>query len=285
MHQEYTIPLKAALNYVKQGLPVFPCCWSIDGKCACGRGHQGRDVGKVPLTPHGLKDAAILSSTVKQYWSRWPNANIGIAIPASHLVLDVDIKHNGFESLGALQQKNGALPPTWLVTTGSGGQHYWYKTERPIRNTTGLGGYSGLDIRGYGGYVIAPPSMHQSGNRYEPSPIWNGNIAPAPGWLMKLCVKPIPQSSTVDTETPIPEGQRNDTLTRDAGAMRRRGLSEEAITAALLIENQQRCRPPLLDEEVRRIAKSVCHYQPEARHNKRPKYQHGIGDDISFLKT
>jgi putative DNA primase/helicase len=189
----------------------------------------------------------------------------------------VDIAHRGLESLEALQTKYDILPPTWLVTTGTGGQHYWYKTNKPIRNTTRLGGFSGLDIRGEGGYVIAPPSMHKSGNRYETSLVWSGPITLAPDWLVKLCLtrQSIP-STPEEKNTPIPEGQRNDALTRDAGAMRRRGLSEQAIAAALLIENRERCQPPLEEIEVLQIAKSVCRYAPEEPPKKLPKYQHGI---------
>jgi len=272
-----SIQLKAALNYVAQGFPVFPCCWTTDGKCECGRGHQGRDIGKVPLTPHGLKDATLMMTRAREYWSRWPNANVAIAIPPTHFVLDVDIEHGGLESLGKLQEKYDALPKTWLVTTGSGGQHYWYKTDTSIRNTTRLDGLSGLDIRGTGGYVIAPPSMHRSGHRYETSEVWNGPVTLAPKWLIDLCSRPqVLQTAGNNTNMPIPEGQRNDTLTRDAGAMRRRGLSEQAIAAALLIENRERCQPPLPEDEVYQIAKSVSRYLPEEPKVRRPKYQHGV---------
>lgn len=272
-----SIQLKAALNYIAQGFPVFPCCWTIDGKCECGRGHQGRDIGKVPLTPHGLKDATLMMTRAREYWAHWPSANVAIAIPPTHFVLDVDIEHGGFESLSKLQEKYDALPTTWLVITGSGGQHYWYKTNTPIRNTTGLDGLPGLDIRGTGGYVIAPPSMHRSGHRYETSEIWNGPIALAPKWLIDICSKTQASQPTNDgSELPIPEGQRNDTLTRDAGALRRRGLSEKAIAAALLIENRERCQPPLPEDEVYRIAKSVCRYPPEEPKVRRPKYHHGV---------
>ena len=255
--------LENALKYVAQGLPVFPLCYpDNNGNCGCGRNHQGRDIGKVPLTPNGLTDATIEADRVRRYWTR-SNANIGIAIPPGFLVLDVDIDHNGFESLGQLQNDHGFdLAPTWLVTTGSGGQHYWYKTDKPIRNTTRLAGYEGLDIRGLGGYVVVPPSLHRSGHYYETSPVWDGPITEAPQKLTQLCNTR--QAIAFSPGETITEGVRNDTLARDAGAMRRRGLSEKAIYAALQVTNQERCQPPLAEDEVKIIAKSIGRYTPEA---------------------
>lgn len=252
--------IDSALKYVSDRLPVLPLCWPDDGACGCGRNHKDKSIGKVPLLENGLTEAAVSETKVKEYWGRWPSANIGIAIPPGLFVLDVDISHNGFESLGLLQESIGELPQTWLITTGGGGQHYYYKTSKTIRNTTKLGGYEGLDIRGIGGYVVAPPSWHKSGERYEVSK-WNGGITLAPESLIELCLSRPTVELTGDGQ-PIAEGSRNDTLTRDAGAMRRRGLSEGAIYAALQITSQERCQPPLDDEEIRIIAKSVTRYPP-----------------------
>lgn len=257
--------LTRALNYAKSDFPVFPCCYpDSDSKCGCGRGHQDRDVGKVPLTQNGLTDATIEQSRVIDYWTRHPQANIGIAIPPGYFVLDVDIGHNGYESLEKLQDEVGLLPKTLQIITGSGGSHFWYNTDREIRNTAKLGGYEGLDIRGLGGYVIAPPSVHKSGNIYEKSPIWSGPIVIAPDTLIELCTKKISGMATTSTsDSPLFEGERNDSMARDAGSMRRRGFSEEAILAALLITNRDKCQPPLDEDEVRNIAKSINRYQPE----------------------
>lgn len=256
--------LKAALEYVSSGFAVFPCCHpDAFGDCGCGRQHRDREVGKVPLTRHGLSDATQTVSGVQDLWSRFPLANIGIAVPAWCFVLDIDREKNGYESLARLQDRFGALPETRLVTTGGLGQHYYYRTDSPIRNTTRLAGLDGVDIRGPGGYVIAPPSRHRSGRRYVVSSIWDGPIAPAPAWLIDLCARG--RGSTAGNShgpNVIIEGERNDTLARDAGAMRRRGLSEEGILAALLVENRNRCQPPLSEEEVARIARSVARYTP-----------------------
>ena len=85
-------PLKAALDYAQRGWPVLPLCWpGPQGDCGCGRGHPPDQVGKAPLTPHGVKDATTDPDTIRTWWRKWPKANIGIALePAGLLVLDLD---------------------------------------------------------------------------------------------------------------------------------------------------------------------------------------------------
>lgn len=269
--------LEAALDYVSKGFPVIPLCWPNPngiGFCGCGRGHIDKSIGKVPLVEHGLKDATQTQAGVREYWTKWPKANIGIVIPPGYFVLDVDILHNGYESLEKLQEA-GELTKTWLITTGSGGQHYWYKTDKEVKNTTRLAGYEGLDIRGVGGYVVAPPSLHRCGLRYEVSPVWDGEITQAPEWLINLCTAKVQMPVSTTSNGSVTEGSRNDTLTRDAGAMRRRGLSEQAIIAALLITNRDKCNPPLPDNEVEIIAKSIGRYAPEINTGK-PRFTGGI---------
>ena len=257
--------LERAIKYAKAGFPVMPLCYPKDGECGCGRNHQGKNIGKVPLTEHGLTDATIDLQRVKEYWEYYPLANIGVAIPDGYFVLDID-GIEGYESLGVLQTNTGALPETLQVTTGSGGSHFWYKTKRPIRNTTKLAGYAGLDIRGVGGYVVSPPSIHKCGLLYALSPVWSGPIKEASASLVSVCTKNYSRpvyTPAAEPDAPIIDGERNDRLTRDAGSMRRRGLSEEAILAALTVINQERCRPPLDEKELANIARSVNRYAPE----------------------
>ncbi len=254
----------AALATIERGFPVFPVCWpNGNSQCGCGRNHQGRDIGKVPMTKHGLKDATVLQLRATEYWKFWPSANIGIAIPEGHFVLDVDAGHGGFKSLEKIQADHEALPKTLSALTGGGGLHVWFKAQG-IRNTVTLAGYPGLDIRGTGGYVVAPPSLHKSGQEY----VWeqiDTPIAEAPLWLTDLCTaKPKAPLSIPGAEVPIPEGQRNQTLASLAGTMRRRGMPLEAIEAALLQVNLRQCNPPLPDKDVQVIAKSVARYQPDS---------------------
>ena len=167
---------------------------------------------------------------------------------------------------------HGALPKTLCVKTGRLGTdghrkgcHYYFRSPEgaAIRNSAGTLG-KGLDIRGEGGYVVAPPSLHPSGLLYE----WMDPVQPLadlPPWLLVKLAKAQPSNlptPAMEQGEVIAEGGRNAHLTRRAGAMRRLGLSCEVITKALLEENQAQCRPPLPDAEVRIIAQSVARYEP-----------------------
>ena len=224
------------------------------------KNHELKNAGKAPITNRGLNDATQTRLGVEEYWRKWPKANIGVVIPAGYFVIDVDPGHGGFESLGKLQGNFGELPYTWTITTGSGGLHYWYRGDG-ARNTVALAGYSGIDVRGIGGYVVAPPSLHREGQRYEVST--NLPIAPAPDWLIELVItKPQAAYQPSREGQQIPEGQRNHTLTSLAGTMRRRGMPEAAIWAALVEVNRSQCIPPLPEGEIKQIAVSVSRYEP-----------------------
>lgn len=260
----------AALWYAENGLPVFPLAWRPKGGgCSCGRADCSAK-GKHPMIPGGFHSATKDPAIIKSWWAAWPDANIGLPTgPVSGLwVLDIDPKHGGDETLDNLILEYGRFTDAAAVQiTGGGGKHLAFKwTGAPIRNSAGKIG-PGIDVRGEGGYIVVSPSLHSSGRRY----IWDGigntkgllHLTAAPAWLVELVMDRAPAKvSHGQPEAPIPEGQRNPTLTREAGAMRRRGLSPEAIAAALLVLNEQRCQPPLSEAEVRQIAESIGHYAP-----------------------
>ncbi len=163
--------LDAALSYANAGYHVFPI-YEIrdDGTCACGS--ECNSPGKHPRTKHGLYEATTDHGQILDWWSEWPNANVGIRTgPESKLlVLDVDPKSGGGASLDQLSKKLNGFPPTRRVHTGGGGLHLYfrYPSER-IGNSVGKLA-PGIDIRGDGGYVVAPPSNHASGDRYCEDP-------------------------------------------------------------------------------------------------------------------
>jgi hypothetical protein len=127
--------------------PVFPC------------------KGKIPITQHGYKDASTDTRTIGQAWNRHPNANVGL-VTGSLIVLDVD-GPEGAKSLEALEAQHEPLAPTLSASTGRGVHRYYRCPEGvTIGNSAGKLG-TGVDVRGRGGYVIAPPSVHASGKRYE----------------------------------------------------------------------------------------------------------------------
>lgn len=264
---------QAALRYAACGWRVFPLHTPTSaGRCSCGKA-ECKDVGKHPRTEHGLLDATTDEATIRHWWARWPNANLGIATGAASrlAVLDVDPENGGDDALAELERAHGSVPQTIRALTGGNGTHfYWHHPGLDVRikNSASQVG-PGLDIRADGGYVVAPPSLHESGRRY----VWDvgahpDDLAPQPipEWLLARItssdlanghhpVAPIPER--------IPEKQRNVILTSLAGTMRRRGFSEGAILAALLHENGVRCDPPLEESEVRQIGRSVGRYSPQ----------------------
>jgi putative DNA primase/helicase len=261
-------PGDSAVAYAVAGLAVFPLHTpGTNGRCSCRRGCC-RNNGKHPRTIHGLSDATTDVDRINRYWEMWPTANIGIRTGERLGVLDVD-GADGEASIAGLEAEHGALPPTWTVVTGSGGLHLWFRLPDGLVFPTNAGVIGrGLDLRGRGGYVVAPPSLHCSGARYACAEGWSPAhvpLADPPDWLLALATEP---SATAGPAAPlgvdalIGEGLRNTTLTSLAGTMRRRGFHERAIFAALSVENEARCRPPLPDEEVAKIAASVARYTP-----------------------
>jgi len=248
--------LVEALADAKRGWAILPL-------------EPGKKTPHGALVPHGLLDATTDTVAIKRWWKLTPDAGIGIRTGAVSglVVLDIDPRHGGDESLLELEGQHGTLPETVTALTGGGGQHAFFLHPGPtvlIRNSVRLGGLAGLDVRADGGYVVAPPSRHPNGRAYawelssHPDDI---PLAVLPDWLREL-VHPTAIPGDRDSKEPIPDGERNATLTRLAGSMRRRGMSQEAILAALLAENEQRCRPPLPRSEVERIAASVSRYPP-----------------------
>jgi putative DNA primase/helicase len=233
------------------------------GKHPC---HQSvcASAGKHPRTKNGLHDASTDEAKIRRWWETWEDANIGVATgkEAGIFALDVDPRRGGTEALASLEAEHGKLPETRTADTGGGGVHYLFKyPDFPVKNSTGVLG-PGLDIRGEGGAIVVAPSLHTSGNRYR----WRNDapIVDAPEWVLRLLRaehKSRANGSAVISGA-IPEGHRNDTLMSLAGTMRRRGMGAEEIEAALLVTNIKRCDPPLAEDEVRKIASSVCRYKP-----------------------
>lgn len=228
-----------ALWYASIGLAVFPLG------------------GKQPVTENGCKAATTDKNKIEEWWSKHPYANIGIATGSASgglVVIDLDEdeekdKH-GYEVLKEWQQEHGELPETWTSITGRGGYHLFYKDSAINKNKVGL--YDGVDIRGEGGYIVAPPSIHPNGRRYEweiePSEKEIATVNALVASFLMGEIKAAPQRFQ-EPET-IPEGQRVSTLIKLVGSQRSKGLSTEAIKAAVKAENEARCMPPLTQQEL-----------------------------------
>jgi hypothetical protein len=242
--------------YARAGLPVFPI--------------QPR--GKQPLTAHGFHDASTFPKVITAWWKQWPKANVGIRTgeEAGVVVLDVD-GPEGEESLRKLPQE---IPPTWIASTGKGAHLYFaHPGEKASNSVRKLG--PGLDVRGDGGYVVAPPSIHPSGEVYT----WLGErrtLAPWPEWL-KPAPRPKPTAkparkvasmsayvlAAVNGEAAalaaMPAGGRNDKLNAATYSLRTRFVDTGELSATALAEAMYEAAlaSGLEDLETRRTIRSA----------------------------
>lgn len=241
--------LEEALGYARFGWFVFPC----------------RARGKTPLTEHGFHDASRDESKVREWWAKYPDANVAIATgPSRLLVIDIDPRHGGDVSLSALEDRCGPLVGK-SVKTGGGGEHYYCNMPIvPLKSRANAFGqdYPGIDTRGTDGYVIAPPSVHASGSSYTWDP---GETKPCrlnvsfTNLLAAAMRTPI---AGIQDDLPIPSGSRRAALIRVAGRWRNDGMTQDAILLGLTAINEKQCRPPLEAAEVEKVASEAGKWKP-----------------------
>lgn len=240
-------PLDAALDFALAGIPVLPLHTPTPrGGCSCAR-PECTSVGKHPrwhrrLITAGLHDATTDPERVRRWWRTWPAANIGLRTGEALDVCDVDTP----QSLAALRDLLDAADPP-LVRTGSGGWHLYFAASGAPNRVRVL---PGVDWRGAGGYVVAPPSRHASGRRYRWIRPLAGAPPPCPPGLVDLLTgRPVPVYHPAPVYHPdryaaaalaneamrvagAPIGARNDTLYRAA-----RGLG--GLVAAGMLDERE----------------------------------------------
>ncbi len=289
-----------ALLWASRGIPVFPLHEVYDDVCTCTcadhwRKKEGKwtkicegdnhvcgsecgNKGKHPRTDrkiglqNGLKIASTDPDKITVWWSEYPTANIGGRM-LGKVGIDVDGRHGGNATLYDLCEKHGQewIEGTWENVSGSGGPHFIFDNPTGIsfKNSAGKVG-PGIDTRGDEGYLIMPPSLHVSGNRYEvKSP---AKFLPFPQFIIDLLNKPKGESEIAYQDSPnkmsavgwgekFPDGRRNDgLLAYGIGRMRHAWeRTEDQIYQQLSQANQARCVPPLDDEEVRSLAAHIAY--------------------------
>lgn len=237
--------LAAAAAYAARGWRVFPV-------------H-----GKIPLSgSNGCLGASADPAAV----ALWPSrTNVGIATGRGLVVLDVDHRHDGGDALAELERQHDRLPVTVSCETGGGGEHFYFTSRARIRNSAGKLGH-GVDVRGDGGYVVAPPSVHpETGRPYE----WDNHpddtpLAELPKWLDRLLAEPSNGRARAASDwrdlarNGATEGARNNLTARLAGHLLARGVDPSVALELTLAWNRTRNRPPLSDDEVTRTVDSIA---------------------------
>ncbi|MCK5623593.1 MAG: bifunctional DNA primase/polymerase [Alphaproteobacteria bacterium] len=250
---------KTAAKYLARGWAVVPI--------AAG--------GKHPLVRwQTFQERLPTGKELEDWFARWPDAGVGIVTGAvsNLVVLDVDPRHGGGDSLRALEREHGPLPHTIEAITGGGGRHVYFTFPGgELRNRTAMA--PGIDLRAEGGLVVAPPSMHASGRRYA----WEVShhpdeteLAAMPGWLLQLAQGEAPSRGHPVAywrglvESGVAEGERNSTIASLTGHLLWHGVDKRVALELLLAWNRLRCRPPLEDEEVAATVDSIA--RTHARH-------------------
>lgn len=242
--------LQAAKQYLAQGWSVLPL-----------RAHDKRPL---ILWEH-LQHERPSEEEVTEWFRRWPDANIGIVTGeiSNLIVLDIDPKHGGDVALEQLEQRFGPLAPTVEAFTGGGGRHLYFAHPTGLtRNRAGLA--QGIDLRGDGGYIVAPPSIHPTGRAYAWAPGRSPDditLAPLPRWILVPVRGPrvgrsLPQWRRLVREG-VPEGERNSTIASLTGHLLWHGVDPEVALELMLAWNRMRCRPPLDDAEVAQVVASI----------------------------
>lgn len=242
--------VETAQRYLARGWSILPL--------------RGRD--KRPLIVwEPLQSSRPSAEVVTAWFSRWPDANIGIVTGeiSNLIVLDIDPKHGGNSSLDRLERQFGQLPETIEAITGGEGRHlYFAHPGGLIRNRTGLA--QGVDLRGDGGYIVAPPSVHPSGRPY----VWAAGRSPEdialaalPRWILPPSGGARPRRTLSDwrrlVHDGVPEGQRNSSIASLAGHLLWHQVDPEVVLELLLAWNRLRCQPPLEDAEVAQVVSNI----------------------------
>lgn len=245
-HTMTTTKLEAALTYASWGWHVLPVMVNE----------------KMPATAHGVHDATVDPDQIKAWWAQNPEYNIGIAAGqiSNIAVFDIDPRNGGDLSWEVWLKEYGAAPDGAYQLTAGGGQHYIGVYRDSIKSCKLR---DGIDLLSNGRYFLASPSTID-GRQYD----WEASSDPFEGvapfqipdpWLAALSVRKV----IATAQSSLIEGNRNAGLTAIAGSLRRLGMTEPEILAALTATNENRCSTPLPASEIRQISRSVSRYEPE----------------------
>ena len=281
--------------------------------------------GKHPRPGGWEREATTDPAQIAAWWRRWPRAGVGVVTgrESAVVVVDLDARHGGEESLDLLEARHGRLPATVECLTGGGGRHLYFAHPGPgvpianLQDGSLFGG--GVDIRGDGGFAVAPPTLHASGRRYTWE--WSSGpdttpLAPLPDWLLRRLTGPRPPAVAaardgggpagepggagsggearprLDTAAVlggVPDGRRHVDLFRLASKLRWADVPQE-VAERLVTEAGAKCAPPLAEREAVAQARSAYGRYPPgpsvSPYEKNEKTKEvGVSSFLSFFSS
>lgn len=282
--------LDQALLYCAQGLSVFPVCTPVPGTAGhrltvrCLQHGQCTSPGKVALVKwKPYQDERAAADTVRSWWGRWPEANIAMATGHASGAVVVDLDGD----LATKEAVNRGIDiGPWAYTGRVGGRHIWcaYREDAP----TVFAKVGGIDFRGQGGYVLLPPSLHHTGNRYrwaqEPG---TAPLPELPRWINDLANEKISTNGHVlQNSAPaldisslllegVAKGHRDDTLFRLAAKLRGMGVPYD-LAVDWVERSAERCTPPFpLDQARAKVDSAYRRYEPNPEGSKPVRLNNG----------
>lgn len=242
---------RKALALQSRGWSVVPCHIPIGSGCSCGE-EKCAWPGKHPRVSWETYThrRATQRRITEWFEDDFYGSNVGIVTGrvSSLVVVDVDGVPESFDAL--------SLPATLMAETGGGGQHHFYHCDDPVQSRIGM--VEGIDLKADGGFVVAPPSRHVSGDRYQ----WANDLSLAELDPSKLPKPPEPSKGVSDSEWfnellhGVPEGQRSLAAAQLAGRYAHVGLSPREIYMLMYSWNRLN-EPPLSKQELKATIRSV----------------------------
>ncbi len=244
--------LASALAYARHGYSVLPL----------------ETRGKRPLTERGVYSSTWQEMAIRQWWCTWPEANIGLAVRPDWVVIDVDVRSGGNDTIKLWP----TMPATPTQITASGGMHFVFR--RPVGELRGKAA-KGVDVLGYGRYIVTAPSViggvaYQWVRKLSTTP-----LAECPQWLVDMIVVPPVSTSSpprVDNPGDVVErarryvaaiegavsGQGGHAQTFRVAQALVRGFCLDEVTALMLLgEYNARCSPPWRERDLVHKIKSA----------------------------
>jgi hypothetical protein len=264
-----------ALGLGRRGHAILPV-WGTDGsKCACGRpGCESAGKHPIgPLVPHGLTEATTDGGIISEWFDEYPDMNYGI-VTDNLPTIDIDPRNGGDVAWKKLVAGNYE-PHTWMVATGGGGRHIMCGSVETPTPSAKLA--RGVDLKGVGGYVVGPGSLHASGKRYafykdcrpKETP-----LQPIPEWVRRVAngtkngngKAPLSSLELQALVEDAFEGERNHRITKLFGHLYGAVRPDKAVLCRLVIAwNDSHCHPPLTHDEVISIAESIVKCERKKR--------------------